>query len=148
MQAPCASLSGRLSATTKAVATKATIRNVSRALTLFRPREMLKKSPLQSKATKGVISRENCSLPPAKRPLIFNRSEPVLSIVSTRTETNFPGTERFVGRYRGISTRTQLEVLPRNLCPLINEHESVRSCYSPSIFHAPQCNLTRPPSVV
>ena len=45
---------------------------------------------LQSKATKRVISRENCSLLPAKRPLIFNRSEPLLSTVSTRTETNFP----------------------------------------------------------
>ena len=38
---------------------------------------------MQSKET------EKCSLPCAKRPLIFNRSEPVPSTVSTRTETNF-----------------------------------------------------------
>ena len=44
----------------------------------------------QSKDTEVVISRENCSLPPANRPLIFNCSEPLLSTVSTRTETNFP----------------------------------------------------------
>ena len=76
-----------------AIATKATISNVSIALcVLFSPRELLKKSrPYSSPSTsKQSKETENCSLPPAKRPLqIFNRSEPVLSTVSTRTERNF-----------------------------------------------------------
>ena len=124
-----ASLSGRPLSTTKALATKSTITNVSGTLTFFRPREMLKKSPLaysspsiskQSKDTKGVISRENCSLPPAKRPMIF---QPFWTTSNHRVDPYRDefSTERFVGRYRGISTRTKLEVLPRNLCPLINE---------------------------
>ena len=71
-----------------ALATKATISNVSIALcVLFSPRELLKKSrPSTSKQSKET---GNCSLLPAKRLLIFNRSEPVSSTVSTRTETNF-----------------------------------------------------------
>ena len=83
---------GNLHMFAKALATKATISNVSSALcVLFFPRELLKKSRPDSSPSTSKQSREteNCSLPPAKRPLIFNRSEPVLSTVSTRTETNF-----------------------------------------------------------
>ena len=75
----------------KALATRATISNVSIALgVLFRLRELLKKIrpyslPYTSKQSKET---ENCSLPPAKRPLIFNRSEPVPSTVSTRFTLN------------------------------------------------------------
>ena len=75
-----------------ALATKGTISNVSIAVcVLFRPRELLKKSrPYISPSTaKQSKETENCCLPPAKRPLILNRSEPVPSTVSTRTETNF-----------------------------------------------------------
>ena len=100
-----------------------------RHINVLSPREMLKKSSLaysspsiskQSKDTKGVISRENCSLPPAKRPMIF---QPFWTTSNHRVDPYGDefSTERFVGRYRGISTRTKLEVLPRNLCPLINE---------------------------
>ena len=83
---------GNLHAFAIALATKATISNVSSALcVLFCPRELLKKSrPYSSPSTsKQSKETENCSLPPAKRPLIFNHSEPVPSTVSTCTETNF-----------------------------------------------------------
>ena len=55
------------------------------------PQRIVKKSrPYSSPSTlKQSKETENCSLPPAKRPLIFNRFEPVPSTVSTRTETNF-----------------------------------------------------------
>ena len=56
----------------------------------------------------------------AKRPMIF---QPFWTTSNHRVDPyrNEFSTERLVGRYRGISTRTKLEVLPRNLCPLINE---------------------------
>ena len=55
------------------------------------PQRIVKKSrPYSSLSTsKQSKETENCSLPPAKRPLIFNHSEPVPSTVSTRTGTNF-----------------------------------------------------------
>ena len=119
-----ASLSGRPLSTTKALATKSTITNVSGTLTFFRPREMLKKSSLAysspSISKQSKDTRENCSLPPAKLPMIF---QPFWTTSNHRVDPNRDefSTERLVGRYRGISTRTKLEVLPRNVCPLINE---------------------------
>ena len=81
---------GNLHVVAKALARKATISNVSSALCVVSPQRIVKKksslsSPSTSKQSKET---ENCSLPPAKRPLIFSRSEPVPSTVSTRTETN------------------------------------------------------------
>ena len=57
---------------------------------------------------------------PAKRPMIFQPfwTTSIHRVDPYRDEFS---TERFVGRYRNISTRTKLEELPRNLCPLINE---------------------------
>ena len=100
-----------------------------RHINVLSPQRNVKKSPLaysspsiskQSKDTKGVISRENCSLPPAKRPMNF---QPFWTTSNHRVDPYRDefSTERFVGRYGGISTRTKLEVMPRNLCPLINE---------------------------
>ena len=57
----------------------------------FVPENSKKKSSLQFAITsKQSKETENCSLSPAKCPLIFNRSDPVPSTGSTRTETNFP----------------------------------------------------------
>ena len=47
--------------------------------------------------------------------------------------------ERFVGRYI-ISTRTQLEVLPRNLCPLINDRRLLLVLVSKLILQADETN--------
>ena len=83
---------GNLHVFAKALMRKATISNVSRALcVVFRPRELLKESRPYSSPSTSEQSKEteNCSLPPAKRPLIFNHSEPY------RDEFY---TERFVGR--------------------------------------------------
>ena len=128
--APCASLSGRFKCNDKSACDESDDHERFKRIDVVSP---------QSKATKRVISRENCSLLPAKRPLIFNRSEPLLSTVSTRTKTNFP-MNVFFGRYRGISTRTQLEVLPRNLCPLINESRLLLVLVSKLILQADETN--------
>ena len=61
----------------------------NRFVCVVSPQTIVKKSrPYSSPSTsKQSEETENCSLPPAKRPLIFNRSEPDPSTVSTRTET-------------------------------------------------------------
>ena len=66
---------GNLHIVAKALARTATISNVSSALcVLFSPIELLKKSRPYSSPSTSKQSKEtvNCSLPPAKRPLIFN----------------------------------------------------------------------------
>ena len=90
---------------------------------------MLKKSPLQFAIDFKAVQRYERSYfsgklqsakPPPKRPMIFQPfwTTSIHRVDLYRDELS---TECFVGRYRGISTRTKLEVLPRNLCPLINE---------------------------
>ena len=114
--------------TTKALATKSTITNVSGTLTFFRPREMLKMLPLQFTIDFKAVQRYERSYFSGKLSSTAGQTADDFSTVLDNFSIHRVdpyrdefSTERFVGRYRSISTRTKLEVLPRNLCPLINE---------------------------